>query len=61
MEAEATSEVGATIDMGDSLEDALAKSDVVIDFTSHHFSNELVAACLKHRKALVMGTTGHTE
>ena len=32
----------------------------MIDFTTHHFSDELVAACLKHRKALVMGTTGHT-
>jgi 4-hydroxy-tetrahydrodipicolinate reductase len=52
--------VGACIDAGDSLEDALAKSDTVIDFTSHHFSDELVAACLKHGKALVMGTTGHT-
>jgi 4-hydroxy-tetrahydrodipicolinate reductase len=52
--------VGAAIDAGDSLDDALAKSDTVIDFTSHHFSDELVAACLKHGKALVMGTTGHT-
>ena len=52
--------VGAAIDVGDSLEDALAKSDAVIDFTTHHFSDELVGACLKHRKALVMGTTGHT-
>lgn len=53
--------VGACIDAGDSLEDALAKSDTVIDFTSHHFSDELVAACLKHGKSLVMGTTGHTS
>src|ERR1043165_6607694 len=52
--------VGAAIDAGDSLEEALAKSDTVIDFTSHHFTDELVAACLKHRKALVIGTTGHT-
>jgi 4-hydroxy-tetrahydrodipicolinate reductase len=52
--------VGAAVDVGDSLDDALAKCDAVIDFTSHHFSDELVAACLKHRKALVMGTTGHT-
>lgn len=51
---------GAAIDAGDPLDDALAKSDAVIDFTSHHFSDELVAACVKHRKALVMGTTGHT-
>src|SRR6478609_3749358 len=50
----------AVIEAVDSLEDSLAKSDTVIDFTSHHFSDELVAACLKHRKPLVMGTTGHT-
>jgi 4-hydroxy-tetrahydrodipicolinate reductase len=52
--------VGAAIDVGDSLEDALKQSDVVIDFTSHFFSDELTAACLKHGKPLVMGTTGHT-
>jgi 4-hydroxy-tetrahydrodipicolinate reductase len=52
--------VGAAMDVGDSIEDMLAKCDVVIDFTSHHFSDELVAACVKQRKAVVMGTTGHT-
>ncbi len=52
--------VGATIDVGDSLEAALAKTNVVIDFTTHHFSDELIAACLKLNKPLVMGTTGHT-
>src|SRR3954453_16693453 len=52
--------VGATMDVGDSLESALAGSDAVIDFTSHHFSDELVAECVKLRKALIMGTTGHT-
>ncbi len=52
--------VGAAIDVGDSLDDALVKCDVVIDFTSHHFTDELVAASLKHRKPVVMGTTGHT-
>jgi len=60
-EADGGATVGAAIDIGDSLEDAIAKSDVVIDFTSHHFSNELVAACVKHSKPLVMGTTGHTN
>ncbi|MBL9117289.1 MAG: 4-hydroxy-tetrahydrodipicolinate reductase [Verrucomicrobiaceae bacterium] len=55
-----STEVGAAIDVGDSLDDALKASDVVVDFTTHHFSDELVAACLKHGKPLVMGTTGHT-
>lgn len=52
--------VGAAIDAGDSLEAALEKCDAVIDFTSHHFSDELVAACVKAGKALIVGTTGHT-
>jgi 4-hydroxy-tetrahydrodipicolinate reductase len=52
--------VGAMIDVGDSLADALQKAAVVIDFTTHHFSDELVAACLHARAPLVMGTTGHT-
>ncbi len=52
--------LGAAVDMGDSLKDALEKADIVIDFTSHHFSSELVAAAVASRKPLVMGTTGHT-
>lgn len=60
VERDADCVVGAAIDVGDSLDEALANCDAVIDFTSHHFSSELVTACLKHRKALVMGTTGHT-
>ncbi len=60
-EANPAADLGAAIDMGDSLKDALAKSDVVIDFTSHHFSDELVAACVAAGKPFVMGTTGHTD
>lgn len=47
-------ELGASIDVGDSLDEALPECDVVIDFTTHHFSNELVASCLKHRKPFVI-------
>ncbi len=54
-------EVGAAIDLGDSFPDALAKSDCVIDFTSHHFTTELIAEALKQKKGLVIGTTGHTN
>ncbi|MDB6120516.1 MAG: 4-hydroxy-tetrahydrodipicolinate reductase [Verrucomicrobiaceae bacterium] len=59
VEANPDAEVGAVIDVGDSLPDALGKCDVVIDFTTHHFSKELLAACVAHQKRLVMGTTGH--
>lgn len=53
--------VGAQIDVGDSLTDALAKCDTVIDFTTHHFTDELVAACVARGVRMVIGTTGHTD
>ena len=54
-------QVGARIDVGDALPPALAQCDVVIDFTSHHFTHELVGECLKQNKSMVIGTTGHTD
>lgn len=53
--------VSAGIDLGDSLEEALAKSDIVIDFTLPSFSAELLESCLDSGKGLVMGTTGHDD
>jgi len=53
--------VSATIDVGDVLADALTKCDTVIDFTTHHFSDELVAACVAAGTRMVIGTTGHTD
>ncbi len=53
--------IASTIDMGDSLPEALAKADTVIDFTSHHFSDELLSTCLQQKKSIVIGTTGHTN
>ena len=52
--------VGAMIDVGDSLTDGLTKADTVIDFTTHFFSDELLAACLERGTRMVIGTTGHT-
>ncbi len=60
-EAEPRAEVAAQIDVGDSLKDAIAKCDTVIDFTFHSFTPELLEACLSQQKKLVMGTTGHTD
>lgn len=51
--------VSAGIDLGDSLEEALGKSDIVIDFTLPSFTNELIEGCAETGKPLVMGTTGH--
>jgi 4-hydroxy-tetrahydrodipicolinate reductase len=51
--------VAAGIDLGDSLEEALKKSEAVIDFTLPTFTNELVEGCVAAEVPLVMGTTGH--
>ncbi len=53
--------VGAGIDVGDSLSDALSKCSCTIDFSSHHFTNELLTESLRLGKSLVIGTTGHTD
>lgn len=61
VEANPATETGAMIDIGDALPDALAKCGTVIDFSSHHFTAELLAECARQKKSLVIGTTGHTD
>ncbi len=53
--------VAAGIDLGDSLEEALGKSDIVIDFTLPSFTSELIEGCVDAGRPLVMGTTGHDD
>ena len=53
--------VASAIDLGDDFPAALAKAETVIDFTSHHFADELLRECLQQNKRLVFGTTGHTN
>jgi 4-hydroxy-tetrahydrodipicolinate reductase len=47
------------IDVGDKLEDTIAKCDVVIDFSFHNATLAVAQLCALHKKALVIGTTGH--
>ncbi|MGV3772774.1 MAG: 4-hydroxy-tetrahydrodipicolinate reductase [Verrucomicrobiales bacterium] len=49
------------IDVGDSLEAIIDQSDVVIDFSFHDATGTICTLCRKHKKALVIGTTGHSE
>ncbi len=58
---EPATSISAAIDVGDSLRDALHKSDAVIDFTLPSFTNELVEECKALKVPLVMGTTGHDD
>jgi 4-hydroxy-tetrahydrodipicolinate reductase len=43
-----------------NLESALASCDVAIDFTSHEATQDHLAAAILAKKALVIGTTGHS-
>ena len=49
------------IDQGDDLRKAIAKGDVVIDFSSHSATHAIASLCAAHNKALVIGTTGHSD
>lgn len=53
-------EVVGRVDAGDDLGPVIDKGEVVIDFTSHDATAGLAAICAKHKKALVIGTTGHS-
>jgi 4-hydroxy-tetrahydrodipicolinate reductase len=49
------------IDKGDDLGAVIEKCDVVIDFSFHNITPEVTALCVAHKKALVIGTTGHSD
>ncbi|MEP6685869.1 MAG: 4-hydroxy-tetrahydrodipicolinate reductase [Verrucomicrobiota bacterium] len=52
--------IAAKCDLGDELNDAAAAGDVVIDFSSVEASKDVCQACLRSKKPLVIGTTGHS-
>ncbi len=54
-------EVAGQIDQGDDLRSVIAQGDVVIDFSSHSATPAVAALCAMHKKAMVIGTTGHSE
>jgi 4-hydroxy-tetrahydrodipicolinate reductase len=54
-------EIAGQIDVGDDLGAVIVRGDVVIDFSSHTATAEIVGLCARHRKAIVIGTTGHSE
>lgn len=56
---EAGAEVVAALDQGDDLAAGIAAADVVIDFSFHAATAEVIRLCVAHQKALVIGTTGH--
>lgn len=54
-------QVVAQVDQGDDLSTVISKADVVIDFSSHSATPIIVELCAKNKKAIVIGTTGHSD
>jgi 4-hydroxy-tetrahydrodipicolinate reductase len=54
-------EIAGQIDQGDDLRAVIERADVVIDFSSHDATPEIAAVCAEHGKAMVIGTTGHSD
>ena len=54
-------EVAGQIDLGDNLADCIDKADVVIDFTFHDTTAGFAEICAAKGKAMIVGTTGHTD
>jgi 4-hydroxy-tetrahydrodipicolinate reductase len=53
--------IAAQCDLGDSIEPAMKNCDVAIDFSQADSIDEICRAVSKHRKSLVIGTTGHSQ
>ena len=49
------------IDLGDDLSKVIAGCDAVVDFSVHDTTAAIARLAAQHRKALIIGTTGHTD
>ncbi len=52
--------ISSAIDEGDDLSKAIVECDVVIDFSFHSVTLPVVELAAKHKKPVVIGTTGHS-
>jgi 4-hydroxy-tetrahydrodipicolinate reductase len=53
-------DIVAQCDLGDAIDAAMKDCDVAIDFSNASSIEEVCGAASQHRKALVVGTTGHS-
>lgn len=54
-------EIVGQVDQGDDLQAVIGQGDVVVDFSSHNATPAIAALCVEHGKAMVIGTTGHSD
>lgn len=52
--------IAAAVDVGDDLEAVIGDCEVIIDFSHHSATVPLCQLAAKHRKPVVIGTTGHS-
>ncbi|HEX2855399.1 MAG TPA: 4-hydroxy-tetrahydrodipicolinate reductase [Opitutaceae bacterium] len=52
--------VAAAVDAGDDFAAGVAQCDVIVDFSSHHATKLVLEQAVAQRKAVVIGTTGHS-
>jgi 4-hydroxy-tetrahydrodipicolinate reductase len=49
------------IDLGDELSKIVAGGDAIVDFSAHEATVAIAKLAAQHKKALVIGATGHTD
>ncbi len=54
-------EIVGAIDQGDDLGAIISRCDAIIEFSFHSVTTSVAELCAKHKKALVIGTTGHSD
>ncbi|MGH7951080.1 MAG: 4-hydroxy-tetrahydrodipicolinate reductase [Limisphaerales bacterium] len=54
-------EIVAQVDKGDDLPVKIADADVIIDFSLHTATAGISGLCARHKKSIVIGTTGHSK
>jgi len=54
-------EIVGKIDQGDDLNAVIGECDVIIDFSFHNATPAIADLCAAKKKALVIGTTGHSD
>ena len=59
-EANPDIEITAGVDVGDNLSEVIGQTDAVIEFSFHEITRSVAELCAEHKKALVIGTTGHS-
>jgi 4-hydroxy-tetrahydrodipicolinate reductase len=53
--------VAARIDRGQELSGVINEAEVVVDFSAHEATVPFARLCAEHKKAMVIGATGHSE